>query len=79
MEVRYDENVMFLRKKIIHLIMNSSDRFIPVNCTELYPFYGTEQMRVAIKSLIEDGIVKYRNSDGVALRIYIDGRKCFSC
>lgn len=67
MKTKYDENVISLRKKIIRLIMNSKDGFIPVNCAELYPFCGTERMRIAIDTLIEDGIVKYRNSDGAAL------------
>ena len=53
MLTRYDDNVVSLRKKIIKLIMNSNDGFIPVN--------------LAISSLIEDEIVKYRDSEGTAL------------
>lgn len=67
MKTKYDENIISLRKKIIRLIMRSKDGFIPINCTELYPFYGTERMKIAVNSLIEDGIVKYRDSDGAAL------------
>lgn len=67
MLTRYDDNVVSLRKKIIKLIMNSKDGFIPVNCTELYRFFGTERLNIAISSLIEDGIVKYRDLDVAAL------------
>lgn len=69
MKTKYDENIISLRKKIIRLIMNSADGFIPVNCTELYSFCGTERMKIAVNSLIEDGIVKYRDSDGAALEL----------
>lgn len=67
MKTKYDENVISLRKKIIRLIMDSNDGSVPINCTELYSLYGTERLRIAVNSLIDDGIVKYRNSDGVAL------------
>lgn len=67
MKTKYDENVISLRKKIIRLIMDSNDGVVPINCTELYSLYGTERLRIAVNSLIDDGIVKYRNSDGVAL------------
>lgn len=67
MKTKYDENVISLRKKIIRLIMDSNDGSVSINCTELYSLYGTERLRIAVNSLIDDGIVKYRNSDGVAL------------
>lgn len=67
MITRYDENVISIRKKIIRLIMDSNEGFILMNCTELYPLYGTERLRIAVNSLIDDGIVKYRNSNGTAL------------
>lgn len=67
MFARYDDNVVSLRKKIIKLIMNDKSGFIPVNCTELYRFFGTDRLNLAISSLIEDGIVKYRDSEGSAL------------
>ena len=67
MLTRYDDNVVSLRKKIIKLIMNSNDGFMPVNCTELYRHFGTDRLKLAISSLIEDEIVKYRDSEGTAL------------
>lgn len=51
--------------------MNSKDGFVPVNCTELYCFFGTDRLNIAISSLIEDGIVKYRDSDGAALEFVV--------
>lgn len=67
MHTQYDDNVVSLRKKIIKMIMNSEAGFIPVNCTELYYHFGTDRLNLAISSLIEDGIVKYRDSEGAAL------------
>ena len=78
MKTKYDENVISLRKKIIRLIMDSNDGFIPINCTELYSFYGTERLRIAVSSLIDDGIVKYRNSDGAALEFVQTEERCLS-
>lgn len=71
MLTRYDDSIISLRKKIIKLIMNSKDGFVPVNCTELYCFFGTDRLNIAISSLIEDGIVKYRDSDGAALEFVV--------
>ena len=67
MLTRYDDNVVSLRKKIIKLIMNSNDGFLHVKCPELYRHFGTDRLKLAISSLIEDEIVKYRDSEGTAL------------
>lgn len=67
MLIPYNDNVVALRKKIIRLILNSECGFIPVNCAELYSFFGTDRLNLAISSLIEDGIIKYRDSEGAAL------------
>lgn len=65
--VRYNNNVVSLRKKIIRLIMNNKDGYIPVNCAELYPLFGTERLSAAINSFIDDKIVQYRDSEGITL------------
>lgn len=64
---RYNNSVVSLRKKIIQLIMDNKEGYIPVNCAELYPLFGTERLSEAINSLIDDKIVRYRDSEGIAL------------
>lgn len=36
---RYNDNVISLRKKIIRLLMDDKEGYIPVNCAALYPFF----------------------------------------